>query len=189
MTHQPFGCVGNTIRLRSGNYLDLADPQPDQFTLADIAGGLSKICRFGGQVERFYSVAEHSIWCARVGGGDGQCQDTQLALLMHDAAEAFVGDVVKPLKIMLGGYAEIEARVEATITEKYLMDFPREAWAIEEIDHAMLIAERRAMFSADQVTWAGETETRKLDIEFRFLAPPDAEEWFLETARILGARD
>lgn len=44
-----FGCVANSIRLRSGRYLDLADPKPDQFTLDDIAGALSKICRFGGQ--------------------------------------------------------------------------------------------------------------------------------------------
>mgnify|MGYP000629654760 FL=1 len=56
-----FGCVNNTIRLVSGHYLDLANPMPDQFEIDDIAGGLSRICRFGGQCPQFYSVAEHSI--------------------------------------------------------------------------------------------------------------------------------
>src|SRR5581483_7354063 len=117
LTQQPkaFGCINNTIRLRSGRYLDLADPRPDQFAFADIAGGLSKICRFGGQINHFYSVAEHCWHCCKLAGADGQCLETQVAVLMHDAAEAFCGDVVKPLKIMLPEYAEIERRVEAAI--------------------------------------------------------------------------
>lgn len=96
-----FGCVGNTIRLRSGLYLNLADPRPEQFTFGDIAGALSKICRFGGQIERLYSVAEHCVHCCDLARREGQNLDTQAAALMHDAAEAFCGDVVKPLKIML----------------------------------------------------------------------------------------
>ncbi len=53
-----FGCGANTIKLRSGKYLDLKDPQPDQFDFEDIAGALAKICRFGAQCNEFYSVAE-----------------------------------------------------------------------------------------------------------------------------------
>ena len=103
-----FGCVNNTMRLRSGCYFDLADPKPEHFRFADIAGALAKTCRFGGQIEHFYSVAEHSVHCAAQGESDGLPLGTQAALLMHDAAEAFTGDIIKPLKIMLPRYSTIE---------------------------------------------------------------------------------
>jgi hypothetical protein len=183
-----FGCVKNTIRLRSGSYFDFLDPQPDQFTLGDIAGALSKICRFGGQCEEFYSVAEHSVHCANQAAADGLPLDTQLAVLLHDAAEAFVGDVVKPLKIMLAEYPAIEERVEAAIAEKFLVDFRREKTSIREIDHAMLIAERRVMFSKDDVEWFGEREVRKLTIDFRCWEPRMAERRFIQTARMIGVQ-
>lgn len=100
-----FGCVKNTIRVRSGLYFDLLDPQPDQFTLSDIAGALSKICRFGGQIDYFYSVAEHSVHCFDQADRDGASPAVCRLALFHDAAEAFIGDVVKPLKVMLPEYA------------------------------------------------------------------------------------
>ena len=170
-----FGCVKNTIRLRSGRYFDFVNPQPDQFVLSDIAGALSKICRFGGQIDSFYSVAEHCVHCAEVARQDGRPTSTQAALLLHDAAEAFCGDVVKPLKLMLTEYAAIESRVEAVIAAKFGIDFEKEAAAIREIDHAMLIAERRKMFSPDKVTWFGENEVRRLEIGFRLWYPMEAE--------------
>lgn len=181
-----FGCVKNTIRLRSGCYFDFVDPQPDQFTLRDIAGALSKICRFGGQIERFYSVAEHSVMCAEQAEADGFPLDTQIAALMHDAAEAFVGDVVKPLKIMLAEYPAIEDRVESVIAEKFTIDFRGEREVVREIDRAMLIAERRQLFSRDDVEWFGENEVRKLSVDFQCWNPRDAEHWFLKTAGMLG---
>ena len=181
-----FGCVKNTIRLLSGQYLDLADPNPNQFTFNDIAGALSKICRFGGQVERFYSVAEHCVRCARQAREDGFPLDTQMACLMHDAAEAFCGDVVKPLKIMLREYADIEARIEAVIAEKFMIDFRREEEIVHEIDHAMLINERRHLFSADQVVWVGEKAVRRLDGEPECWEPEAARVIFTREARMIG---
>ena len=181
-----FGCVANTIKLRSGKYLDLVDPKPDQFDFADIAGALSKICRFGGQCEYFYSVAEHSYHCARQAQRDGLPLDTQIAVLMHDAAEAFIGDVVKPLKIMLPEYAEIEKRMEAAIAEKFLIDFDRESHSVRKIDHEMLIAERRTMFGSDNTIWAGENEVRRLYVEFYKWGPQEAETAFCRMARLIG---
>lgn len=183
---QAFGCVANTIRLRSGRYFDFLDPQPDQFTLGDIAGALSKICRFGGQVSRFYSVAEHCMQCAFVADCDGLPVDTQIACLMHDAAEAFTGDIVKPLKIMLPEFKEIEQRVEAVIAEKFCIDFHSNAALVREIDHAMLIHERRRLFSRDSVTWHGENEVRRLHTAVNGLEPEDAERLFVSRAAMLG---
>lgn len=188
MSDHTFGCVKNTIRLLSGGYLDLLDPKPDQFTLEDIAGGLSKICRFGGQVERFYSVAEHSVRCSKQAADDGAPLDTQIAALMHDAAEAFIGDVVKPLKIMLSDYAAIEDRMEAAIAEKFLIDFERERYQVRAIDREMLINERRALFSADKVEWAGEKQVRLLPGKPDCWGPPIAFNNFMHHARMIGVK-
>lgn len=176
-----FGCVKNTIKLRSGIYFDLADPKPEQVNIFDIAGALSKICRFGGHCRTFYSVAEHSYHCSMA------AKSSPLALLLHDAAEAFAGDIVKPLKIMLPDYFKIERRIEQVIAAKYGVDF--EQPEVKEIDQAMLIAERREMFSADEVKWAGEEVVRRLNVTFFLLGPSDAEKFFLMRAGELGVRE
>lgn len=179
---EAFGCVKNTIRLRCGSYFDFRDPCPDQFTLEDIAGALSKICRFGGHCERFYSVAEHSVHCLYQAYADQRPMASCFAVLMHDAAEAFCGDMVKPLKVMIPEYTAVERLVEQTIEAKFGIDFGAHRDTIREIDHAMLIAERRAMFSRDDVLWTGEKEVRRLSIEFQCWTPEEAERRFLEAA-------
>ncbi len=181
-TMPPFGCYKNTIRLRSGRYFDLLDPQPDQFTLGDIAGALSKICRFGGQINEFYSVAEHSVHCAE----NVIIAEVSAAALMHDAAEAFCGDVVKPLKVMLSEYAAIEARVEKVIGQKFGIDFAKHHDAVRDIDRAMLIAERKHFFTSDNVVWTGEKEVRTINVVFRASCPYSAEMNFLAKAGELG---
>lgn len=181
-----FGCVGNTIRLRSGKYLDLANPKPDQFTFYDIAGALSKICRFGGQIERFYSVAEHSAHCAWVAQADGLSLKTRAALLLHDAAEAYIGDCVKPLKLMLPDYQRIEQRIENVIAEKFGVDFEREKGAVRKIDQEMLIHERRLLFSRDSIEWFCENEVRPLNVRLACWEPAQAESQFVIAAREIG---
>lgn len=183
---QPFGCVKNTIRLLSGGYFDFLDPQPDQFTMLDIANALSKICRFGGQVGQFYSVAEHCCRCADQALADQMPPMGVTVALMHDAAEAFVGDVVKPLKVMLPEYKTVESRVEAVIAEKWNIDFAGWMKAVREIDHAMLINERRHLFSKDDVTWTGENECRKLDCKPMCWTPEEACRQFMQRAEAFG---
>ena len=181
-----FGCVANTMKLRSGVYFDLNDPKPNQFTLADIAGALSKICRFGGQINWWYSVAEHSVHCAALAMKDGQSKWTCQAVLLHDAAEAFLGDVIKPLKIMLPEYSEIEKRVERVIAAKFRVDFEAHKEVIREIDHAMLIAERRKLFGSDGVVWEGEYSVRLVPLFPENWTYARAEIEFMDTARFLG---
>lgn len=185
-----FGCAKNTIRLRSGLYFDLRTPRPEQFTLGDIAGALSKMCRFGGQIGRFYSVAEHCVRCCVQAIGDGANAAVCRAALMHDAAEAFIGDVVKPLKVMLPEYAAVEDAVEHVIRNKYRLLTGPDTWAaVKEIDRAMLIAERRVLFTADDVEWTGERHVRRLDARFDCWEPGEAERQFLHHAAFLGIAD
>lgn len=182
-----FGCVDNTIRLRSGRYFDLANPKADQFTERDIAGALAKICRFGGQIERFYSVAEHSCGCAIVARNDGYGRSIVRACLLHDAAEAFVGDCVKPLKILLQDFGKIETAIESVIAERFGIIWDVETCGIvRDIDQAMLIHERKTLFSSDDVKWFGEDEVRKLDIVLECFPPDAAENLFLD---LLGATE
>ena len=156
-TAAEFGCVGSTIRLVGGAYLDLLNPDLATLSLFDVSIPLSNLCRFGGQIERFYSVAEHSVACAERARQEGLPPAVQLACLMHDAAEAFVGDVVRPLKNLIAPlYRPIEKRIEAAVGKRFGVDFTSTAEHWKRIDGAMLIAERRALFAADGVKWAGE---------------------------------
>ena len=86
------------IEVASGGFVDLLNPDPATITLEDIASGLASTCRYGGHVKRFYSVAEHAVLVRDLLRERGAGPDTQLMALFHDAAEAYLGDVVAPLK-------------------------------------------------------------------------------------------
>jgi hypothetical protein len=180
------GCYKNTIRLRSGVYFDLVDPT-GPIDVADIAGALAKLCRFGGQCQRFYSVAEHSVLCAWQAYTDKQPLDVCRAVLFHDATEAFCGDVVRPLKVLLSEYKTIEKRVEVAISKALNIDFDTNSGVIREIDNAMLFAERGQLFEDDGVVWIGQDEARKLTPILGYWEPERAESEFLMAARELTA--
>ncbi len=192
-----FGSHGNTIRVRSGKYIDLVDPKEDQFDFSDIAGGLSKICRFSGQTSDFYSVAEHSCHCAFQAIQDGLSQEVCACILLHDCSEAFLNDCVRPLKVLLPYYKELEIRMEGVIGKKFGLDFEKHAAEIKEIDNAMLIAEKISLgrpedvghVTAEDAPWFMENEVRKLRPDINCWTPPEAEVIFTAYARFLGVVD
>lgn len=104
----------------TGKVVNLEHPSFDMIEMEDIATALSNICRFGGHVETFYSVAQHSVLVALLAIIDGAPLNVVQAALMHDAAEAYLGDVIKPLKIKLGdAYREYELEFEDVIFTKF----------------------------------------------------------------------
>jgi 5'-deoxynucleotidase YfbR-like HD superfamily hydrolase len=130
---------GPTILLQSGTYFDLLDPFTSDFTIQDIAHGLSLTCRFAGQCREFYSVAEHSWHASQL-----VADEFKLAALMHDAAEAFLGDVTRPLKSLLPEYQRIERNVEAAVADRFGIN-GMDSDAVKRADLAMLAAEQEAM--------------------------------------------
>ena len=181
VTNDAFGCVGNTIRLLGGTYIDLADPKSSDIKIGDIAGGLSNLCRFGGQVPRFYSVAEHCIKATEIAEADGQSPEACFAVLMHDAAEAYCGDCVKPLKLLLGDvYSQVESRIEAAIDAEFGIEFAKHRDVIKKYDQAMLIAEKRIFCPDDDRTWPGEDTAMFIKVQPSFWLPHLAQLEFFE---------
>ena len=103
----------------SGREIDLADVQPEQIAINDISAGLSKICRFSGQINRFYSVAQHSVILSKI-----VPDRLKKVALLHDASEAYLQDIIKPLKNLLGeSYTDIETKFEHAIFDRFGLDY------------------------------------------------------------------
>jgi uncharacterized protein len=99
---------GCTIELWSGHFMDLTNVKVSDIRREDIAVGLSNCCRYAGQCRRFYSVAEHSVLVSDLipfivhrFQSEGSESGVQLAGLLHDAPEAYVGDMTAPLKALM----------------------------------------------------------------------------------------
>lgn len=132
---------------RSGQLIDIMNPTADMIRLEDIALALSHVCRFGGQVNHFYSVAQHSVLVSYL------CdQKHAMCGLMHDAAEAYIGDVIKPLKNILGDvYEDIETKFTYAIFDKFGLD-PDAIKNIEQADKQALQIEHDYLRGIDTET-------------------------------------
>ena len=137
------------IALLSGAYLDLADPDCSVIKPIDIAAGL-RAPRFCGQTRQFYTIAQHCCLVlklvspiARQLGGDKGLQLRRCAL-MHDAAEAFIHDITRPLKIQLPDYRAIEARFETRLADAFGWDWtPFRRDTVKAADLQALAIEQR----------------------------------------------
>lgn len=130
------------ITMRDERMIDLREPSSNSIRFEDIVYSLSNLCRFGGHLEKFYSVAEHSVAVAHDALSRGCSVETCLAGLLHDSAEAYIGDISRPLKDMLGtGMKEIESKVEQAIQEAMGINFEEHRADIEISDNAITLRE------------------------------------------------
>lgn len=173
---------GAVILTADGTYFDYTDPDPAHFTLNAIAQGLSNTCRFSGQCNRFYSVAEHSVHVSRL-----VPPEFAVHALLHDAAEAFMSDLPTPLKHMLPDYKEIERDVETVLFRKFGLSetMPDE---VKCADRVMLEVERRKLFDRYD-PWDITKGIEPPEMTLFFFSPIEARRWFLNRARTLGIRD
>lgn len=169
------------IMLQSGVEFDFVNPAASPFTIEDIAHGLSMLCRYAGQCRIFYSVAEHCMLVSEV------VPEHAFAALMHDAAEAFVGDITRPLKQMLPQFKQIERQVEDAIAARYCLPTPMPA-AVKRADLAILAAEQEQIMPAGTNRWAADAGIRPAPIRVRGLSPADAKAAFLARFAALEGR-
>lgn len=136
------------IGLQDARTFDFMNPVPDNLKIEDIANALSKLCRFTGHTNRFYSVAEHSVRVSRM------VPDMYArAGLMHDAAEAFIGDVSTPLKRLIPEYRIVERRVWEAVSKRFNLGEPTPG-LVKEADHQIVVNEAWA-FGLDPSGWEG----------------------------------
>lgn len=119
--------IGEWMQTFSGKKFWPLDPRPEDFDIESIAHALSHECRFAGHTSEFYSVAEHSVRVSRLVERAGVRADLlssaiaheSLAALLHDAAEAYLRDMPRPLKVHLPDYRRIYDRVEGVLAKVF----------------------------------------------------------------------
>lgn len=138
-----------SILTASGVYFDFTQPESYEYRIEAIAAALSKLCRFTGHVRQFYSVAQHSVLVSRLVPAE-----QALAGLLHDASEAFLGDVSSPLKALLPEYKTLERRVEQAIARAFglPLELPAE---VKHADMVALMTEEAQLMPAHTDVWLG----------------------------------
>ncbi len=135
------------IQTYTGRQFYPAEPRPSDIDIADIAHSLSLQCRFNGHCGVFYSVAEH---CVRV----SRAVDRRHAMwgLLHDAAEAYVGDLPRPVKHCLPEFSRIEDRLLRTIVEHFGLSWPMPE-QVRLYDDVLLATECRDLMRSPPAPW------------------------------------
>ena len=103
----------------TGKSFSVFDVDVTQIDIVDIAHALSLLCRGNGHLKHFYSVAQHSINCALEAKACGYSTKLQLACLLHDATEAYLSDLIRPVKQRMPMYSEIEDSLMKVIFERF----------------------------------------------------------------------
>jgi 5'-nucleotidase len=179
---------GPYLQTVSGRWVNPFDPDPEQLDAGDIARALANQCRFGGHSRAFYSVAQHSVIVSRLVEERGGDTEDAFAALMHDATEAYLGDMPHPIKHRspLGAaFKAAEDDLEEAIRARFRIkpDVPE----IKRADRALLATERR-IFSAESWHWPELEGVEPLDIEITPWSPDEAAAAFAARFAELDAR-
>lgn len=135
--------MADTITTFSKIHFTPLTPRREDILIEDIAHALSLMTRANGHFPEFYSVAQHCMDCAMEAKAEGLSAREQLACLLHDASEAYLSDITRPVKANLAEYRRIERVLQDTIYEKYLPGGLTEAEAqtVKRVDDTCLYYE------------------------------------------------
>lgn len=168
---------GNWMQTLKGNKFWPLDPRPEDFDIEEIAVPLGRACRYTGHCLRFYSVAEHSVLMSYL-----VPPELALTALMHDAPEAYLQDIARPVKPALSNYAEIEGGIwRAMATWLGMPEVLPDV--IKHMDNAMLLAEREQNMTPTSEDWRVPGEPAKVFLQYWL--PDEAGERFLARYREL----
>ena len=159
------------IQTWTGKAFRPLQPDPGSIDIRDIAHALSLLCRFNGHCHQFYSVAQHSVAISHV----VPAEDALWGLL-HDAAEAYVSDLPRPVKRQVPDFVAFEDRLLETIMAHYGLPWPMPA-AVKQADDILLATEQRDLMAAPPAPWG--LRTGPLPAPIVPMAAPDAEAAFL----------
>lgn len=172
----------NTIQTYSGLFVNPLAMTPDEITLKDIAHALSLICRFGGHCTQFYSVAQHSVLVSEITKQLGGTPDQVYAALLHDATEAYLIDLPRPIKNQLPDYKTAEKGLEKIIAEKFKVVLDDEI--IKKADMIALAMEADVLMVKSQL-WDSLQGITRLNIPIKPLNPNEACLLFLSAEQTL----
>jgi hypothetical protein len=174
--------IGDYFTSVSGRKIYVADPRPEDIHLFDITVGLSNVCRFGGQVLEHYSVLQHSkmvvrgvimellgidaaampeydFWCKvrkmLLSVSEGDLAKILRTAALHDGSEAYIGDMVKPMKMMglMEEYRRIEAKWDGVLAEKYDLFYPLPDIVKRHDNRALATEFRDLRPNCDDLNW------------------------------------
>lgn len=141
------------IETWSGKRFEFLNPKRNQICLGDIANTLAGICRYNGNARRHYSVAEHSVLLADYALARLGCTRQEArTVLMHDAAEAYIGDIPGPIKPFVPEFRGIEDAIMLELSRAFNLIHPIPDW-IKDIDRRIVSDERSQLLADSGNVW------------------------------------
>ncbi len=174
--------IGDWMQTFTGKQFWPLDPRPDEINIEDVASALSKLCRYGGHCLRFYSVAEHCVHVANAAP-----KELALTALLHDASEAYLSDVIRPIKPFLKDYLEIEARLERAVSDRFGTPSPMPD-EVKKLDNAMLWTELQQNMAEPPAEWSKWLTDAPIMVVLRYWTPDEAKQHYLDAFRRFGGK-
>ncbi len=184
MKIDPFGGDrGDWMQTFTGRAFYPLSPRAEEVDSLDIAHSLSLLCRYNGHVQRFYSVAEHCVVMSKA-----VSPQNALAALLHDATEAYAGDLIRPIKAAMPEYRKMEDRLATVICSRYdiVSIYPDE---VKQADTRILLDERKALLRTPPQSWGYVEGVDPLGVNVDGWLPEHAEEMYLDRLYQLIGRD
>lgn len=182
---------GPWIATASGGFWSILDPHPQDVRIRDIAAGLSRSCRYSGQIREgvdFYSVAEHSILMLEWLEDQGHIRTAEdgIRILLHDGSEGYLVDMATPVKAVLPEFRTIENRTQGAIDAAFGVESSSLSRVlIKSIDVRIRMDEREALINEPalseqkRVVWEHTPDMAGLGVTIQGLSPRQARLAFL----------
>ena len=164
---------GDWIATYSGIKFWPLDPRVEEINIEDIAHALSNVCRFGGHVKEFYSVAQHSVYCSYYVEAKNA-----LAGLLHDAAESYLADICRPIKKFINNFQEIEDNLMEVISKKFGFSIQESYKDVKRVDNILLCTEASDLICDGGLNLSN--QVKPLSIKIYPLSPKYAKQSFLK---------
>lgn len=179
---------GSWMQTYTGKAFYAMDARVEDIDIADIAHSLSLQCRYNGHVDRFYSVAEHCVHLADLFPDN---PNTALWALLHDGAESYIGDMVRPLKKHMPTFMQIDDHITSLIAKRFDLEGTVIPPEVHHVDSQILHNEREALMARVQPPQPWDVPGGPIPgVEIVGYSPEDVEKLYLATfARLIAQRE